>query len=258
MLRSLLLACLLLASSAEAETLEIGLSRDQIGITSSFDGTQMTVFGTIEGEDPATIARTPDGPGSGYDIIVTLTGPLEPVIVRRKERAAGIWVNGSAQLFVSVPSFYATASTRPLESMTSPAQLKLLQIGPRNLDFPPRGLVLPPAEREEFRLALARLRLTDDLFSRVDGSVTMLSPTLFRATFAVPANIPIGTHTAQAYLFRDGDYLNSATASLSVAKQGFEQVTYRLAHENGFLYGLLAVLVAITTGWLASVAFRKD
>lgn len=257
-MRRLALLLWLIAAPAFAESLEIGLSRDAIGITSSFDGTQMTVFGTIENEDRAVLARETDGPRKGYDIIVTLTGPLEPVTVRRKERVLGIWVNGSSQLFVSVPSFYATASTRPLEMLTNREQLALLQIGPRNLDFPPRGLVLPAAEREAFSVSLARLKLTEGLFARVDGSVSMLSPTLFRANFQVPANVPIGTHTAQAYLFRDGNYLNSATASLTIEKRGFEQLTYSLAHENGFIYGLIAVLIAIVTGWLASVAFRKD
>lgn len=253
-----LVALLLTMGSAYAESLEIGLSRDQIGITSSFDGTQVTVFGTIVGADREVLERDTRVPLVGYDVVVTLTGPLAPVTVRRKERVAGIWANGSSQLFVSVPSFYATASSRPLEAVTSEEQLELLQIGPRNLTFQPRGLVLPEDERAPFEASLARLRLTSNLYARVDGSVTMLSPTLFRATFAVPANVPIGTHTARAFLFKDGNYLNSTTRELSVAKAGFEQVTYALAHENGFFYGLLAVLVAITTGWLASVAFRKD
>lgn len=257
-MRALLLLLLLLAPAAHAESLQIGLSRDAIGIDSSFDGAQITVFGTIVDADEEVLEREDGGPARGYDIVVTLTGPLRPVTVRRKERVAGIWVNGASQLFVSVPAFYASASTQPLETLTTPEQLELLQIGPRNLDFPPRGLVLPAEERAAFRASLVRLRLGSQLFARGDGSVTMLSPTLFKATFFVPANVPVGQHTAQAYLFKDGNYLKSATRSLVVEKQGFEQATHALAYENGFLYGLLAVLVAVTTGWLASVAFRKD
>ena len=217
------------------------------------------MFGTIEGADEEVLAAQALGQdGPRYDIVVTLTGPPQPVRVRRKRRIAGIWANGSSQLFVSVPSFYATASTRPLEALAPREQLRLLQIGPRNLDFPPRGLVLPAGEREAFGRSLVRLKLASGLYDRTDGAVLMLSPTLFRAVFRVPADVPIGTHSAQAYLFKNGEYLNSTAAALTVEKRGFEQVTYALAHENGFLYGLLAVLVAITTGWLASVAFRKD
>ena len=246
----------LLALPAAAESLDIGLSRDAIAITSNFDGTQVTVFGTVA--EPEAAALAADAPGKGYDIVVTLTGPPQNVTVRRKRRVAGIWANGASQLYVSVPAFYATASTRPLEALTAPEQLALLQIGPENLDFPPRGLILPEEERRAFTAALVRLRRTGDLFARVDGSVAMLSPTLFRATFHLPANVPVGTHAAQAFLFKDGNYLNSTSRSLLIEKEGFERFAYALAYDYGLLYGLVAVLIAIATGWLASVAFRRD
>ena len=252
-MRLVLLLVALLSLPAHAESLEIGLSRDAIAITSNFDGTQVTVFGTIAEPDEAVLATS-----RGYDIVVTLTGPPQDVTVRRKRRVAGIWANGASQLYVSVPAFYATASTRPLEALTSAEQLELLQIGPRNLDFPPRGLVLPAVEREDFDAALVRLRRTSGLFARVDGSVAMLSPTLFRATFPLPADVPIGIHVAQAYLFKGGNYLNSTTRSLAIEKQGFERFAYSLAYDYGLLYGLVAVLIAVATGWLASVAFRRD
>lgn len=238
------------AQVAQAARLEIGLSESRIGITSSFDGTRITVFGTIEEADAAVLER------EGYDVVVTLTGPAREVTVRRKQRIAGIWVNGASQSFASVPLSYAMASTRALESIGND-KLGLLQIGIPNLAFAPRGVVAGPEERADFARSLKRLKRQRGLYAE-DTNVEFLSPTLFRATLPVPANVPIGEHRAQAFLFSDGRYIGAATDALRVEKTGFEQLTYDLAHSHGLLYGLVAVLVAILTGWLASVIFRRD
>ena len=39
---------------------------------------------------------------------------------------------------------------------------------------------------------------------------------------------------------------------------GFEQFVAETARRNGLLYGFITALMAMTTGWLASVIFRKD
>ena len=43
-----------------------------------------------------------------------------------------------------------------------------------------------------------------------------------------------------------------------VAKSGFEQVVTAAAREHGVLYGLATAMMALATGWLASVVFRRD
>ena len=235
--------------AARAERLEIGLSDERIGITSSFSGTRMTVFGTIEDPEDLVLER------GGYDVVVALAGPSDEMVVRRKARLAGIWVNGASQLFAGVPASYALSATRPLDEIAAPRDLALLQIGADNLLFAPRGTVAE--DREDFARSLKRLMRRRGLYSEAPSAV-FLSPTLFRATLPVPANVPIGRHVAQAFLFRDGRYIGSSSAELTVQKTGFEQVTYDFAHEHGLLYGLAAVLVAVLTGWLASVAFRRD
>ena len=250
-MRGLALAVLILVviAPARAERLEIGLSHERVGITSSFDGTRVTLFGTIENPEDLVLER------GGYDVVVTLTGPSSEVVVRRKSRVLGIWVNDASQRFAGVPLFYAVSTTRPLEEIADAANLSLLQIGTANLQFAPRGTVA--GDRDDFARSLKRLKRTRGLYSQT-ASTVFLSPTLFRATLPVPANVPIGRHVAQAFLFRDGRYIGSATADMTVEKTGFEQVTYDFAHEQSLLYGLVAVLVAVVTGWLASVAFRRD
>ncbi|MBS1180199.1 MAG: putative transrane protein [Proteobacteria bacterium] len=253
MIRALLLAATLalVPSLPRAETLVTALSTERVSIESNFTGSGVVIFGTIE-RDQQTVSR-----GAPYEIVVTLTGPLRSMVARRKERVAGIWINRAARDLSRVPSFLAIATTAPMADVAgNPVRAK------QGLGFdmlPTRGLpdALPPV-RTEFDAAFFRLMQDKGLFSLDESSVEFLSPQLFRAPIALPANVPIGWYTATVYLFSGGVLLAETTQDFSILKGGFEQAITNLAHQRPALYGLATVVVACFTGWLAGVAFRKD
>ena len=202
---------------------------------------------------------------NSYDVVVVLSGPTEEVTVRRKEKILGIWANGASVVFGDVPSSYAYATTRPLFEIAEAVDVKILQIGLENLSVVPReveetegGPDSGEALKRVFRESLARLKINQNLFLENIGGVQFLSPTLFKAELPIPANVPIGEHTARVFLFADGKFVDAQFDTINVRKIGFEQFTYNLAHTNGLLYGFIAVFVAMFTGWFASVVFRKD
>ncbi|WP_227651531.1 TIGR02186 family protein [Klebsiella pneumoniae] len=43
-----------------------------------------------------------------------------------------------------------------------------------------------------------------------------------------------------------------------MVKVGFEQFVAKSSRQNGLLYGLVTAAMALMTGWMASVVFRKD
>ncbi|MFZ1815397.1 MAG: TIGR02186 family protein [Rhizobiaceae bacterium] len=233
------------------EQIQMGLSTDVIPVTSEFSGTSLAVFGTIENADK--LAQT----FSEYAIVVTITGPSQEVVVRRKERVAGIWMNRQNRTYRGVPSFYALASNRALAAVAPEEELKKAQLGvdrlSLNLFSGGATTFIQPAP--EFASSLRRIRKQKSLYTEDANGVTFLGSSLFRATLAVPSNVPIGTHKVTAYLFRHGELLSSRSASVRVEKAGFEQLMYTLAHEYSFWYGIIAVLAALFTGWLASVVF---
>ena len=240
------------ATAQETADVQIGLSSDTVEITSNFDGTDLVIFGSIEGGDRELLEAR------GYDIVVVLFGPREEIVVRRKERKLGIWVNGDSMRFSDVPSSYSVATTRSLSNIADEEAIKILQLGLDNINVVQEEGDNNDENLETFRDSLARLKVSQSLFLERIGGVQFLSPTLFKASLALPANVPIGKHTANAFLFKDGQFLNAKHVEMQVRKIGFEQFTYELAHKNGLLYGIIAVLVAVATGWLASVVFGKD
>ena len=84
------------------------------------------------------------------------------------------------------------------------------------------------------------------------------SSSLFRASLKLPANIPDGMHMVRAYLFKSGQLINQREMPLRVVKTGIEQAITDAAHDRPLAYGFLCVLIAIITGWGASIVFRKD
>jgi uncharacterized protein (TIGR02186 family) len=243
----------LLPASARAEAIVTALSTSQVFINSNFTGTDLTVFGAIE-RDQATISRT-----EPYRIVVQTFGPRETVVTRRKERRFGIWVNREARIFVDVPSFYSVLTSTPMTDV-APQTLRRYQIGLNSLLLPEKARAGGGADRSspEFREAFLRLKTQAGLYREYPGRVEFLTESLFRASVPIPANVPIGGYRVQVVLFHGTLPIAEQTLDLHVSKTGFEQYSYDLAINHSLGYGLLTVSLALLTGWLAGVIFRRD
>ena len=53
-------------------------------------------------------------------------------------------------------------------------------------------------------------------------------------------------------------FYDAIMKALEIVKVGFEQFVASAAREHGLFYGLGTALMALLTGWFASVVFRKD
>ena len=239
------------ADAPRSEQVQSDISTREISIQSNFTGIDIVLFGSID------FSRAPSPEEGSYDVIMVIRGPSEPTVVRRKEQVAGLWVNGPSQTFSTVPGFYAVLASRPFRAIASEQTLKELRIGFTYMDL---GKSEPPGPVDDgaFRASLIRLQKEHDLFKESDDAVTFLGRSLFRGSVTLPVNVPIGRYTTEVYLFRSGKLLSLSQSSLQVHKAGFERVVYMLAFHHPFLYGILAVLVAVAAGLAAWGLFRKD
>ncbi len=85
-----------------------------------------------------------------------------------------------------------------------------------------------------------------------------LSQSLFRATVYLAPNVPVGTHRARAFLFKNSAFVRETSVPLVILKSGFEQSIFRYAQQYSLLYGIFAVALAMLTGWVGSVLFRRE
>lgn len=256
-MRRLALIILLLmagAMPAAAEKLVVSLSNHRVAVTSSFTGAELVLFGTIEPDRPRAALRP------SYDLVVTVTGPKQTLRTRRKERVLGIWVNTQMREFVDVPAYLAILSNRPVESIASPETLRRLQVGLDNFLLPQRigPDTADTVTNDPFRISFVRLEEQYGLYRQSGTAVTFLTPTVFRTSIPLPSNAPTGSYAIDVKLFANGELIARTTSALEVIKAGFEQFVAEAARDYGLLYGLATSMMALLTGWLASVVFRRD
>jgi len=248
---TILLAC---AVPARAEQLITSLSTHRVLITSNFTGAELILFGSIE-RDAETVSR----PG-GYDLVVTVLGPRQTIVTRRKDRILGIWANTDSLTFPDAPAYLAVRTNRPVEEIADAATLQRLQVGLANIALPsaPGEDAASNARSDAFRSAFLRLKVQQGHYRERANAVTFLTPTLFRATIPLPADVPIGTYEIDLKLFAAGAMVTRESNAFEIVKVGFEQFVAHVAQTHGFFYGLATAAMAMLTGWLASVAFRRD
>ena len=240
-LAALAALAMLVARPAPAQELIADLSHHVIEIASDFTGTELLVFGAMEGEG---------------DIVAVVRGPREAVTVRKKARIFGIWMNARAARFSSVPGFYGIAATRAPEEIAAIETRRLLEMGTDSLRLDPEE-GLDGATVAEFRAALVAARQAEGLFPVRPGRVDTAAGRLFRARIPFPAGLPTGRYVADVYLMRDGQAVAAQSLPLSVAKAGLGAAIYDFAHRQGPLYGLLAVAAAAVAGFAASALFGR-
>ena len=255
-MRRLWLSAAILVANVQpvlSERLVLSLSNERVQIASNFVGENLVLFGVVE-PDPGKTLR------NDYDLVVTVAGPREIMRTRRKQRVLGIWVNVGSREFVRVPSYLAVLSSRPVAQIANADTLRRLQLGLDNFLLTQRiGSDLGDTVREDpFRAAFVRLQSEHGLYRQAGDAVKFLTPSVFRVVIPLPANVPTGPFSVDVELFASGAMIAQSTAALEVIKTGVEQYVAEAAGNNGLLYGLLTTLMALLTGWIASVVFRRD
>ncbi len=237
-----ILVALAAPARAATDTLVADLSKHLVAITTGFAGTDVLLFGAIEGKG---------------DVVVIVRGPDRPVVMYRKSRILGVWINTARMTFQRVPSFYAVASSRPLAEIAPETVLARHEMGIQYL-----RLALPSAKASanvaaEWRAGLIRNYQRDGLYQPEVTPIRFLGNRLFRATIHLPSNVPTGTYQVQVFLLQDGRAVSAQTTPLTVDKAGTEAFIYDFAQQHSAWYGVIAIIVALMAGWLGHMAFRK-
>jgi uncharacterized protein (TIGR02186 family) len=251
---TLSLCGLLAAQDAHAERLIVSVSNHRVTVTPNYSGEELVLFGSVEPE-----ANAPGFRGN-YDLVVTVSGPRADMVTRRKERKFGIWVNADSRQFLNVPSYLAISSNRPLDLIAPPDVRRRQQLGLDNVLLTQRVGTdyADVVASDPFRSAFVRLRTEHGLYREVTSAVTFLTPTLFRTGIPLPAEVPIGTYDVDIKLFTNGALAARTQTAFEVVKVGFEQFIANSARHHGLLYGLATAMMALMTGWMASIVFRRD
>ena len=236
-------------AGADKATLVPDVSQREIQIRYSFSGDELLLFGAILYPG----GRAPSEPA---DIAVVVRGPDEPIVVREKQKVAGIWMNAASARFRSAPAFYAVASSQPIPKLVDERAAAIYELGLQNLQLSP-GTGADPEVQRRFEAGLIDLRRRAALYFEDSHGVTITDGVLYRARIPIPARVPVGTYTAETFLIQKGRVIAGAPREIRIEKLGFERFVARAAERWSFTYGLAAVAISLCLGWAGSAMFRR-
>lgn len=235
---------------ADKPVLVPDISAREVQIRYSFTGAQLLLFGAVVYPG----GRPPD---RHVDIAVVLRGPVQPILLREKQKIAGIWMNADSNRFRSAPSFYAVSSSRPIDQLLDERTAAIYELGVHNLQLSPGGGALPDKERH-FEAGLLDLRERRNLYQENPNGVEINGGVLYRAVITIPSQVPVGTYTAETFLIDRHKVIAAATRDIQINKSGFERYVALEARRHRFTYGLACVLLSLGLGWAAAAAFRRQ
>ena len=223
------------------------VSQHEVQVRQGFTGTELLLFGAILDPRGQRV-------GQEYDIVVVLKGPSEPIRVREKARVGGIWINADSSEFRSAPAYFAVASSRPISEIVDEKTAAIYEFGTDYIQLSPSG-VIDPVEQAKFTAGLVDLRERQGLYKQDMGGVQIDASVLYQARISLPSNVTTGIYTAETFAVTRGRVIASAVAEVDVKKVGFERFVEMASHRYALLYGLLAVLLSVGTGWMAGRLF---
>ncbi|WP_161993521.1 TIGR02186 family protein [Muricoccus nepalensis] len=254
-LAPLLAAFLLLATPALAQreppppappfagpALAAELGQDRIAVDTSFSGADLLVFGATD---------RLLGP-AGDNVVILGLGPPRDVVVRRRVRWLGLWVNGPSARFQEVPNYYAVAATAPVAGLLEEAARRERRLG---LDMLTARLAGP--RDPLFRAALVDLKRGSRLWNEEESPVEVSGGRLFHARLPLPSTIATGDYIVQVLLVRNNRIVARQELPFRVDRVGATARIADVARSLPFAYGLACIALAAFAGWLGSVIFRR-
>jgi len=245
------LACFLALTAQSGSSVDPVLvpevSQKEVQVRQGFTGTELLLFGAVV--DP--VDR-----GEPFDVIVVLKGPSQPIRLREKRQIGGIWMNAESTAFRSAPSYFAVASSRPIDRIVDERTAAIFEFGTDFIQLSPSGSI-DLEEQARMRAGLVDLRERQGLYRTIEDGVSVSEGVLYQARIGLPSSVQTGTYTAETFAVRNGRVLASAVAEVEVRKVGFERFVEVFANRQPLLYGLVAIMLSLLMGWFAGRLFNR-
>jgi hypothetical protein len=230
-----------LPAHAAAPTLK--LSPATVSIGAFFQGQTVTVTGAIP---------------TGTQAVLEVMGANADEPLMRQGRRGGLWMNVGEIAVHDAPALYLVLSSAPaLLAAAPPTATWGYQALTQRLTFSGQ---IEARERPEFIDQFLRLKESEHIYAMQPGALKLGAAaggeTALTGTFSLPTNTRPGTYQACLSVIEDGQVVDRTCTGLTVAMVGFPAWLAALAFQHGATYGVLAVVIAIVTGFAMGFVFK--
>jgi hypothetical protein len=196
---------------------------------------------------------------AGAEAVVEVVGQATTQKLLRKGRRGGLWMNVGETEVTGAPSLYLVMSTSS-ELLSGSAVNSVWGYGALAQEVRFTGR-LSDDEHAGLLKEFIKLKESEKLFGVFPGALT-LSPAadgecVVKGTFSLPSTVKPDTYKVSLNVVRAGTIVARGDRELTVAMVGFPAVLWKLAWNDGVIYGIVAVLIAIFTGFVMGYVFKK-
>lgn len=239
----LLAAVLAVPAGAEALSDNLQVSPNRVDIGAFFQGAEVALKGAL----PA-----------GAEAVVEVRGTTIQQTFLRQGRRWGLWMTVGEIEVDNAPNLYLVLSSAPkipeVAGGQTPWGLASLKSQVRL-----QG-ALAADETDRFFQEFLELKKSEELYISLPGGLKISNApgggASFQGTFRLPAKVPPGEYQVRLSVLKDGQVAHQTTTKLKVEMVGFPALFASLAYERAALYGILAVLIAIATGFIMGFLFK--
>ncbi|MFZ5452487.1 MAG: TIGR02186 family protein [Thermodesulfobacteriota bacterium] len=232
-----------LAGPASAAAPDLRLSPNQVDVGTFFDGAEVKIQGVI----PA-----------GTTAVVEVVGSEASEHLLRKGRRGGLWMSVGAIQVDHAPSLYMLLSNAPkIPELTGSATPWGYAALAKRVKF---SGSLQPNEEDKFFQEFMGLKQGEKLYRILPDALKTATPqkgqVAFQGVLPLPAKVPPGQYQVRLAVVSQGRLLAQQDAVLYVKLVGFPAMLSTLARQQGLLYGIMAVIIAIVTGFIMGFLFK--
>lgn len=239
---------LALAASPAPAVLTIKANHDDIKINYNYHGSTVSVTGI---SDP------------GVDLVIKIASPDGVQKLMRKAKVGGfLWMKVGELAFDNMPSLYLMKSTKKPQDILSNAQIAEHAIGYEALEQGSSIEAHKGGEVEPHKWFGQFFKYMENrqVYNVQDGGIELSQKDgqqNYSSVFPWPYQARPGKYSVSVFSVKDGSVVESASAEVSVEQVGSVKMLYNMAKNNGGMYGVVAIIIALAAGFGVGLVFGK-
>ena len=218
-----------------------------IRIKPNISGTEVVLYGAM--------------PSGIKDIIIEVVGPARNISLEEKRRIYGFWLGLGRADYFQVPSYYNIMSSRKISEIADQNVFDKLRLGVTNLPLGNAKISNSSTSQNIFNQNLKKYMLDKGQFNIGENEISVKSGPgkvgIFSTEFLLPSNSYQGKYYVRYFIFQNGEFLSYAENKIDLKQAGFSRIISLTATNFPLLYGILAVILSGSLGWLISTVFRR-
>ena len=198
----------------------------------------------------------------GDDYIIAVTSPECHQALKMKGKVAGaLWMNVGELKCEKVPNLYFVQCSKKLDDMLTVCEQDRCVLGYPALE---RHMNMEPAkdqaEKNKWFGEFIRYKESKKLFANSRANFQVSSEggkQKYFMKFNWPYQAPPGDYLVTVYAVKDRKIVEQAVSKVTVEQVGVVKKLADMAKNQGALYGILAIVSAITAGFGVGIIFGK-